>query len=222
MQLIFRALSIAVGATLVASCGGAADDTTTEQASTELPAAGGDVEEPELFAQSTPEAPTAPPVACADGAFCEGPLIVRADGMNLVPGSMHAVVSGTIAIENRTSDDLRIILIDKNPTVALDNGISGTQNLVYSIDGLDRCRSNGADCFAENPGGFRLLAPGDSPAKISFKVPVGYEPEMAPSMRKVEKANTLTFQLYSVSASGDKRLHQVSLSDVALQNRMAE
>jgi hypothetical protein len=221
MQLTFRAMAIAACA-LVASCGEGADDTPSAQADTGPAVADEKVEEPELFADSETAARAVPPVACAEGAFCEGPLVVRADGMNLVPDRSRTMVSGTIVIENRTSDDLRVILMDTNPTVALDNGISGASNLIYAMSGLNRCSRSGADCFGENPGSFRLLAPGDSPAKVTFKVPVISPAEMAPSMRKVEKADTLTFQLFSVAASGEKRLHQVSLADVPLQNRLAE
>lgn len=223
MQLKHRFLAVAACATLVTGCGNDATEDAPASVADEGVASTADGTEPELFGEAAEAVPTAPPVSCDPGAFCEGPLVVRVDRLNLVPrnysNTLAAALSGTLSIENRTAEDLRVIQMDENIRATLANGISGSARARDT--GLNICRNDGSACFAQNPDSFRLLAPGDSPAKINVALEVRYPAQMTPSMGDVETA-TITFQLYSVSASGEKRLHQISLADAPIQNRMAE
>ncbi|MWV27738.1 hypothetical protein [Aurantiacibacter rhizosphaerae] len=214
------AMLSAAGLVLTACDAGEADNIDADAPAEQISIA----DEPDLFNTGSAETPaeTAMPLPnCPENAFCEGPLVVRADTLNLVPtGSTNASLNGTFSVENRSNEDLRVVLMDEYAVASLENGVNATSN-PYRPSGLEECRQSGPDCFAANPGSFRTLAPGDSPAKVTASMRANFDAQMMPSMRDISSA-TVNFQLFSVSAAGDQRLHQVSLAGIPFQNQMAE
>ena len=224
MHMIHRSAFICAGILALAGCNSAEQGSDVTDAEAAIDETVSD-DAPDLFAdagtgQDADEGAASMP-SCPDNAFCEGPIVVRPDTVNLVPQyDTRVQLSGTYSIENRSDSDLRVVLMQNYITASLENGVNGQQS-AQNASGLELCRGSGADCFASEPSSFRSLSPGDSPAKVTVSVPLNFEAQMMPSVRDAS-TGSVDFQVYSVSASGEQRLHQVSLSNFPFRNQLAD
>ncbi len=224
MQLIRNTiLASALFATTTACSSGVDDAEPEPDPATAEEEGTDDLAEPDLYDDATAEEEVAvaePEMTCPENAFCDGPLIVSADRVNLVPYRNIHSLSGTFTVANRSQEDLRIILLRERPKAVLDTGIDGEARKKAS--GLEICnQAEGSDCFAMNPKQFRRLGAGDSPTKINAQMEIFAQPNQMPALRNA-RAATVSFQLFTVAADGQQRIHQVSLADVPVNNQLAE
>lgn len=170
-------------------------------------------------------------LSCPDtpGSMCLGPLIVRAEGVNLLAdggansdGSRNLNSRGTIVFENRTGAPIRFAVL-VTPTDALFN--NGLRLGSLSTSGLDvtgvlTCR-DGPQCWQGTPERFQTLAPGDSPARASIGFRGRMDGSLAASLQTVSSA-TITLQLYVVDANNAGSVLNVSLPNVPVQNQLRQ
>ncbi|QYU66259.1 hypothetical protein J4558_14815 [Leptolyngbya sp. 15MV] len=214
-----HALLLAAAGLVLASCG-AADDGAGE--------GGPDPTKPTdgtngsgLTRGPTPAA-APPPQSCETTSYCAGQLLVRSDNLTLSQESGGWLnVVGTLSFENRSAQDLRIALMREDIVLNLSNGSKVEQGNFRNVTGLGHCIREGAECFATTPDTFRVLAPGDSPAKVNLSLAGGVTPSLTPTVPQIDKG-TLTLTAYTVAADGDRRLHRVSLANVPITNQLAQ
>jgi hypothetical protein len=223
MQLKFAHAFAFPAALMLASCGGAADD-SGDPGGDRGTQADGKAGDADLLGGSKSDAAISgpPKVNCDPSAYCSGPLIVRSDRLVLSKSDKDsAVLRGTLSFENRSNEDLRVALLGENFVVNFDNGASVEDYGGGESAGLGMCRDEGEECFNTEPETFRILSPGDSPAKLNVALKGYFESSLAPTMSQIEKG-TMTLNAYTVEADGTKRKHRISLSDAAITNQISE
>lgn len=176
---------------------------------------------PDLTAP-TPAADTAPPPqSCEPTTYCSGPLVVRADNLALNRTSGNEVqLVGTLSFENRSAADLRVALLSGYLVMNTDKGIRLEQGNIYTT-GLDVCREDGSECFDASPDTFRLIAPGDSPAKLNVALRSNVQAPQAPLVPQIENG-TLTVEAYTVAADGSRQVHRIALANAAISNQVTQ
>ncbi len=205
------------GMALVAlqGCGEAPSDEPTPQP-TLTPSTEPDLTGPVPAAETAP-----PPQSCEPTSYCSGALVVRSDNLALSRSSNGLVkVVGTLSFENRSANDLRVALIDRNLVLNTDKGIVAEQRGYYTT-GLGVCRNEGSECFDSKPDTFRLIAPGDSPAKVNVSLSGSFDASQTPLVSQIE-TGTLTLEAYSVAADGSRQMHRIALASVPISNQAAE
>jgi len=165
-----------------------------------------------------------PPQSCEIGAYCAGPLIVRAENLTLSKDSADWLnVIGTLTFANRSDQDLRIALMREDVVMNLDKGARVGQSNFRYITGLGICSRDGSECFNTTPDTFTLVAPGDSPAQLNIFLGSNGRPDaaLAPVLTEIA-SGTLTMSAYTVAADGTRRLHRISLANVPVTNQLAQ
>lgn len=168
-------------------------------------------------------APVAAPVqqSCEATSYCSGPLVVKSDILTLSrPRENRIEIVGTLSFENRSGADLRLALFNDELVINTTKGIKAKQDTRYT-SGLGICRIDGSACFDSKPDTFRLIAPGDSPAKLNVNLKGSFEAPLAPMVSEVE-SGTLTLNAYTVAADGSRQLHRISLANVPITNQVTQ
>ncbi|WP_143738127.1 hypothetical protein [Erythrobacter donghaensis] len=177
--------------------------------------------EPDLTTPS-PISETAPsPQSCEATSYCSGPLVVSADNLTLTRFRKNEIeVVGTLSFNNRSGADLKLALLQGQLTLNTDKGVTADQGNIYT-SGLGVCRTEGSACFDAEPDTFRLIAPGDSPARLNVKLQGRFEPALAPLVAQIE-TGTLTVEAYTVAADGSRQVHRIALANTPITNLVTQ
>lgn len=205
------------GAALLAlqACGETQADVPTAPTTT-APEPDPDLTDPTPIAETAP-----PPQSCEATSYCSGPLVVSADNLTLTRFRKNEVeVVGTLSFSNRSGADLKVALLQGELTLNTDKGITANQGNIYT-SGLGVCRTEGSSCFDAAPDTFRLIAPGDSPARLNVKLMGRFEPPLAPLLAQIE-TGTLTVEAYAVAADGSRQVHRIALANVPITNLVTQ
>jgi hypothetical protein len=177
--------------------------------------------EPDLADPASAAADAPPPQSCEATSYCSGPLVVRADNLVLNRTRANQIdLVGTLSFENRSSADVRVALLSGKLVMNTDKGITLEQGNRYT-SGLEVCQNDGSECFDASPDTFRLIAPGDSPAKLNVALRGGLEPPQAPLVPQIE-TGTLTVEAYTVAADGARQVHRIALANVPISNQVTQ
>jgi hypothetical protein len=178
---------------------------------------------PDADLDPSEKAASAAPIeqSCPATSYCSGPLVVKSDILTLNrPREGQIEIVGTLSFENRSGSDVRLALLDEQLVLNTTKGISAVQRGYYTA-GLGVCRDEGSACFDSKPDTFRLIAPGDSPAKLNVNLTGSFEAPLAPMVAQVE-TGTLTLNAYAVAADGARQLHRISLANVPITNQVTQ
>lgn len=175
-----------------------------------------DLSDPTPVAQAAP-----PPQSCEATSYCSGPLVVRSDNLVLNRTQNDQIdIVGTLSFENRSAADLKLALLDGDLIMNTDRGLSLGQRNIYT-SGLGVCRKEGSECFDAEPDTFRLIAPGDSPAKLNVSLRGNLVASGAPLVAQIE-SGTLTVKAYTVAADGSRQVHRIALANIPITNQATQ
>lgn len=204
---------------------------------------GAAVAAPATRTEAAPEAAVQPAVAVAPpqgpaeaveklpcppgpGTMCIGPLVVRAEGVNLLGdgqpkdnGSRKLRSHGNLVFENRTDTPVRVAILRAPVEALFDNGIFVSTYRRGGVAGVFVCRNEPVPCFQGAPGSFQALVPGDSPARANFSMTGGMDGSLAASLPSVSSA-TITLQVYVVGVDNVGSVLNISLAGVPVRNQL--
>ncbi|MCM8557256.1 hypothetical protein [Sphingomicrobium sediminis] len=217
---------VAISTLLLASCGGS-ESAVEEAPADELEAPANDVgaaeDDGSLFGGEEEQAAAAPqPVAlsCDATAYCSGPLVVTANNLVLSRGDRELYVRGPATFQNRSNEDIRIVLSNKQADITLDNG-SAASTYRGDITGMNKCRNSAQECFDADPNQFTTLVPGDSPARINLYMRGNLQTSLIPSLSEVA-TGTLVLEAYLVEAGRPARRIDITLSGIPIKNQITQ
>jgi hypothetical protein len=214
MMLLGRSIMLGVGLAALVSCGDAKEEPVPGPTNSAIP-------DPDLTGPAPASDASRPPQSCEATSYCSGPLVVRSDNLALNRKSDQLIeVVGTLSFENRSTSDLKVAILEDNLVLNTDKGIKAEQNSRY-VSGLGICKRDGSECFDAAPDTFRLIAPGDSPAKLNISLSGSFQAAQAPLVGQIE-SGTLTLLAYTVAADGSRQVHRIALAKTPISNQVAQ
>ncbi len=153
------------------------------------------------------------------GVTCTGPLIIRAEGFNLLAEDRYAVLQGTLVFESRTGGPVRVAILQEPVSALLDRG-GVLQSSYQDALGIETCGSDGPGCLRDNPGRFRTIVPGDSPLRVRTGMRASQDPATRATMPTVQTAE-ISFQVHAVEGTGTGETLSIAIPGVPLRNQIA-